>query len=98
MEQHRFSSLWQSCLLQLQDKTSEIDFSTWLRPLQADISDTTMVLYAPNRFVRDWVQDKYLSQIEEIVRFLTENPQFVVRVREGTRPVREAIQVEENAS
>ncbi|MEH8030955.1 chromosomal replication initiator protein DnaA [Gallibacterium anatis] len=98
MEQHRFSSLWQSCLLQLQDKTSEIDFSTWLRPLQADISDTTMILYAPNRFVRDWVQDKYLSQIEEIVRFLTENPQFVVRVREGTRPVREAIQVEENAS
>ncbi|OBW95734.1 chromosomal replication initiator protein DnaA [Gallibacterium anatis] len=98
MEQHRFSSLWQSCLLQLQDKTSEIDFSTWLRPLQADISDTTMVLYAPNRFVRDWVQDKYLSQIEEIVRFLTENPQFVVRVREGTRPVRETIQVEENAS
>lgn len=98
MEQHRFSSLWQSCLLQLQDKTSEIDFSTWLRPLQADISDTTMVLYAPNRFVRDWVQDKYVSQIEEIVRFLTENPQFVVRVREGTRPVREAIQVEENAS
>ena len=98
MEQHRFSSLWQSCLLQLQGKTSEIDFSTWLRPLQADISDTTMVLYAPNRFVRDWVQDKYLSQIEEIVRFLTENPQFVVRVREGTRPVREAIQVEENAS
>ncbi|KGQ56145.1 chromosomal replication initiator protein DnaA [Gallibacterium anatis] len=98
MEQHRFSSLWQSCLLQLQDKTSEIDFSTWLRPLQADISDTTMVLYAPNRFVRDWVQDKYLSQIEEIVRFLTENPQFIVRVREGTRPVREAIQVEENAS
>lgn len=98
MEQHRFSSLWQSCLLQLQDKTSEIDFSTWLRPLQADISDTTMVLYAPNRFVRDWVQDKYLSQIEEIVRFLTENPQFVVRVREGTRLVREAIQVEENAS
>ncbi|OBW92882.1 chromosomal replication initiation protein [Gallibacterium genomosp. 3] len=94
MEQHRLSSLWQSCLLQLQDKISQLDFSTWIRPLQADISETTMVLYAPNRFVRDWVQDKYLAQIEEIVHFLTANPQYSVRVREGTRPVRETATIQ----
>ncbi|MFC0322304.1 chromosomal replication initiator protein DnaA [Gallibacterium melopsittaci] len=93
MEQHRLSSLWQSCLLQLQDKISQLDFSTWIRPLQADISENTMVLYAPNRFVRDWVQDKYLAQIEEIVHFLTADPQFSVRVREGTRPVKEAVPI-----
>ncbi|MFC0309014.1 chromosomal replication initiator protein DnaA [Gallibacterium trehalosifermentans] len=95
MEQHRLASLWQSCLLQLQDKISQLDFSTWIRPLQADISENTMVLYAPNRFVRDWVQDKYLVQIEEIVHFLTANPQFSVRVREGTRPVKDVAPVRE---
>lgn len=98
MEQHKLSSLWQSCLLQLQDKISQLDFSTWIRPLQADITENTMVLYAPNRFVRDWVQDKYLVQIEEIVHFLTANPQFAVRVREGTRPVREVAPVTENVA
>ena len=98
MEQHRLSSLWQSCLLQLQDKISQLDFSTWIRPLQADITENAMVLYAPNRFVRDWVQDKYLAQIEEIVHFLTANPQFSVRVREGTRPVKETVQLVENSS
>ncbi|MBW6054882.1 hypothetical protein HTZ85_12765 [Escherichia coli] len=30
-----------------------------LRPLQAELSDNTLALYAPNRFVLDWVRDKY---------------------------------------
>ncbi len=32
----------------------------WIRPLQAELSDNTLALYAPNRFVLDWVRDKYL--------------------------------------
>jgi chromosomal replication initiation ATPase DnaA len=31
----------------------------WIRPLQAELSDNTLALYAPNRFVLDWVRDKY---------------------------------------
>ena len=33
----------------------------WIRPLQAELSDNTLALYAPNRFVLDWVRDKYLN-------------------------------------
>lgn len=80
------SSLWQDCLSHLQDKVSPTDFSTWLRPLQADLDQEMLVLYAPNRFVIGWVQDRYLSQIKDTVRFLSANPQFKVKLVEGIRP------------
>ncbi|KXO12413.1 Chromosomal replication initiator protein DnaA [Moritella sp. JT01] len=35
----------------------------WLRPLKAELTDSTLTLYAPNRFVLDWVRDKYLNSI-----------------------------------
>ncbi|GAA4895676.1 chromosomal replication initiator protein DnaA [Ferrimonas pelagia] len=38
-------------------------FSMWIRPLQSELIGDTLVLYAPNRFVLDWVRDKYLNQI-----------------------------------
>ena len=56
-------SLWQQCLARLQDELSATEFSMWIRPLQAELSDNTLALYAPNRFVLDWVRDKYLNNI-----------------------------------
>ncbi|GAA5193868.1 chromosomal replication initiator protein DnaA [Ferrimonas gelatinilytica] len=38
-------------------------FSMWIRPLQSELMGNTLVLYAPNRFVLDWVRDKYLDKI-----------------------------------
>ncbi|BDM62549.1 chromosomal replication initiator protein DnaA [Shewanella sp. NFH-SH190041] len=37
----------------------------WIRPLQAEMDGDTLVLYAPNRFVLDWVRDKYLNIINQ---------------------------------
>lgn len=56
-------SLWQQCLARLQDELPATEFSMWIRPLQAELSDNTLALYAPNRFVLDWVRDKYLNNI-----------------------------------
>ncbi len=39
----------------LQDELPATEFSMWIRPLQAELSDNTLALYAPNRFVLDWV-------------------------------------------
>ncbi|MBO2029108.1 hypothetical protein J4734_05435 [Klebsiella pneumoniae] len=44
----------------MQDELPATEFSMWIRPLQAELSDNTLALYAPNRFVLDWVRDKYL--------------------------------------
>ncbi|CAM3072535.1 chromosomal replication initiator protein DnaA [Moritella viscosa] len=56
-------SLWQQCLSRLQNELSSTEFSMWLRPLKAELTDSTFTLYAPNRFVLDWVRDKYLNSI-----------------------------------
>ncbi|PJG83927.1 chromosomal replication initiator protein DnaA [Caviibacterium pharyngocola] len=85
------SSLWQACLLQLQDQISPVDFSTWLRPLQADEeSDNLMVLYASNQFVQKWVVDNYLDLITKLAAQFSRNAEFVVKVQVGSKPVKEA--------
>lgn len=59
------TSLWQQCLEQLQDDLPATEFSMWIRPLQAELTGDTLYLYAPNRFVLDWVKEKYLLRINQ---------------------------------
>lgn len=67
------SSLWLQCLQQLQEELSAIEFSTWVRPLQAELNDNTLTLFAPNRFVLDWVRDKYLHRINSLLNEFSGN-------------------------
>ncbi len=61
------SSLWPLCLQRLQDELSATEFSTWVRPLKAHIEGTTLTLIAPNRFVLDWVKERYLNKIQQLL-------------------------------
>jgi chromosomal replication initiator protein len=38
-------------------------FNTWIRPLRAEWQESGLVLAAPNRFIRDFVAEKYLPLI-----------------------------------
>ncbi|MFZ7201398.1 chromosomal replication initiator protein DnaA [Avibacterium avium] len=81
------ASLWQDCLSQLQDQVSPTDFSTWLRPLQADIvGENNMVLYASNVFVKNWVETHYLELISRLAQQFSSNADFSVKVQEGSKP------------
>lgn len=60
-------SVWQQCNLYLQDELPSQQFNTWIRPLKAEVHGQQIRLLAPNRFVKDWVKNKYLSRIVEIV-------------------------------
>jgi len=57
---------WQQCVNQLQDDLSAQEFNTWIRPLHAQLRDTSLVLLAPNRFVVGWINDRYLVRIREL--------------------------------
>ena len=81
----RLSTLWSECHIRLQDQLSSMDFSTWIKPLEADFpDDKTMVLYAPNRFIKGWVEEQFLAQINKLCQELTNEPNFLVKVLEGT--------------
>ena len=84
--EHQPNSLWQNCLLQLQDKIPTDDFKIWLYPLQAEVSASGILLYASNAFVQKWVIDNYLPLITDIARQTSANPNFSVSVIEGIKP------------
>ncbi len=60
-------SLWQHCAERLQSELTAQHYNTWIRPLQAEFTDDTLTLYAPNMYVVDWVKDKYLSLINDLL-------------------------------
>jgi chromosomal replication initiator protein len=59
--------LWQQCVELLRDELPAQQFNTWIRPLQVEAEGDQLRVYAPNRFVLDWVNDKYLSRLLELL-------------------------------
>ena len=59
--------LWQKCVDILQDELSSQQFNTWIRPLKVMGDEHDLCLLAPNRFVADWVREKFLPRIEEVL-------------------------------
>ena len=63
-------SLWQMCLDRLEGEVSSQQYNTWLRPLKAIEDGSVLRIQAPNRFIHDWVNDRFLNRIEEIAHVL----------------------------
>ena len=59
---------WQQCLEQLQDELATKQFNTWIRPLQAEITATELVLLAPNNFVLEHISENFLARIVAILQ------------------------------
>lgn len=63
--------VWEKCLSSLQQELSTQQFNTWIRPLTIDSqseASAEFCLLAPNRFILDWVTDKFLYRIKELVQ------------------------------
>lgn len=57
---------WHRCADFLQQELSEQQFNTWIRPLQVEQMGQDLYLLAPNRFIKNWVEEKFLTRIKEI--------------------------------
>jgi chromosomal replication initiator protein len=62
-------SVWKLCASSLQDELPSQQFNTWIKPLQIDTaaSPQELRLLAPNRFISNWVEEKFLTRIKELV-------------------------------
>ncbi|MCG3201363.1 MAG: Chromosomal replication initiator protein DnaA [Gammaproteobacteria bacterium] len=60
--------IWKQCLSRLEGELPAQQFNTWIRPLQVVLENGTLHLLAPNRFVQDWIREKYLDVIRAIVQ------------------------------
>ncbi len=61
------SLLWQRCRARLEEELTPQQYNTWVRPLTAVDNDSGFEIRAPNRFVLDWVREKYWRRILELV-------------------------------
>ena len=79
--------LWDKCLSKLEDEMEERDFHTWVRPLHANNADSEFTLYAPNRFIKDWLMDNLMLQLDATAQhFAGEGTSVTVRLDTATAP------------
>jgi chromosomal replication initiator protein len=77
-------TLWDECLSHLERELSPQQFNTWIRPLHAVSDEQGLRLLAPNRFVKDWIDERFLARIGEILGEIGQ-PVDNLRVEIGTR-------------
>ena len=87
-EQTRRSLDWNDCLVTLADQVPDQQYRTWIAPLKLSSESDDIVLIAPNRFIRDFVHDKFYERIVDVVRNALGEPSrevvLAVQSAEGT--------------
>ncbi|HET8700367.1 MAG TPA: chromosomal replication initiator protein DnaA [Nitrococcus sp.] len=95
-------SLWQGCLRRLEREVSDQQLNTWIRPLQAQENGNQLRLFAPNRFVLDWVREHFADRIQELLAGQCPDsdcpPQLRLEIGTNPAPLSEAITAEQAVS
>lgn len=63
------NEFWSTCLNRFEQELPAQQFSTWIKGLRLECDPnrkTQFQLVAPNRFIMQWVRERYLSQIEAL--------------------------------
>jgi chromosomal replication initiator protein len=62
MEGHGMDGLWQKATDRMRDSLGPVGYETWIGPLNfVGLQNGLATVEAPNRFFRDWVNDRYLD-------------------------------------
>jgi chromosomal replication initiator protein len=59
-------SFWATCLDAFKRELTPQQFNTWIRPLRLESSGDALLLIAPNRFVLQWVKERFAARIEDM--------------------------------
>jgi chromosomal replication initiator protein len=58
--------VWQRAAGRLRDELGQVGYETWIQPLIfGGIQGRTATIEAPNRFVRDWISDRYAPKLRQ---------------------------------
>jgi len=62
------NGFWQFCLDHFQQQLPPQQFKTWITQLKFEFHENQVILEAPNRFVLQWIRDRFLSEIERLAQ------------------------------
>jgi chromosomal replication initiator protein len=82
---------WSHCIAHFERTLNAQQLNTWIKPLAVEVNEDQILVSAPNRFVAQWVREKFLHDIEQLSQdFFTSPPpiQLLIsekRVQAGTQ-------------
>jgi chromosomal replication initiator protein len=90
-------SFWNHCLRHFEKALPAQQYRTWIQPLHARLDGENVVVSAPNRFVLEWVRDKFLPDIERLsAEYLRKRVEVVINLGDKSAQVPdEAVEVSE---
>jgi len=68
------NSFWRHCLSHFERELPQQQFVTWIKPLRCQTEGDTLTLVAPNRFVLQWIRDKFYARIQELAAEQLQRP------------------------
>jgi chromosomal replication initiator protein len=74
------NAFWSSCLQQFEQELPPQQFNTWIRALRLEDGDESspgLKLVAPNRFVLQWVRERYLRRLEDMAKQFFAEPVLI---------------------
>lgn len=83
------NDFWRYCLTRFEKELTPQQYQTWIKPLHCRVEGDALTLVAPNRFVQQWVRDRFLGRIETFARERLSRPvqiRLVLADREPAAP------------
>lgn len=69
----RGPEIWLHALSTLEERIKPHNFDMWLRPIQCQsVEGSKITLRAPNRYIKEWFEDNYLSIVLQEIRNFTD--------------------------
>lgn len=76
-------SVWNRCLLFIQDNVNEQVFKTWFEPIVAiELSDNALYIQVPSKFFYEWLEEHYVKILKSaLIKELGPNAKLVYRIK-----------------
>jgi len=89
---------WQRCLAAFREELTPQQFNTWIRPLAIEGNDGGYRLVAPNRFVLQWVKERFADRIGELAVAEGQAGPIMLAVREAASDATAALRAPDAVS
>ncbi len=78
-------TVWDDCTQHLRSEVPEQLYNMWVKPVQAVEQQGQLQLFAPNRFVVDWLRSNVEDRIGELARAASGDADYKVSIEVGER-------------
>ena len=82
------TELWEQVLSVLENKISQDNLATWLKPIHClDFSNKTVLLEIPSKYHRDWITSHFLDEIQQTFDQLAGHPVSIqFKIEQDNKP------------